>query len=875
MFHPVAAAAPGTRFHPVSLAFKNVTYTVTLGRGKAKTNKLILDNLTGYVKAGSFLAIMGPSGPGKTSLRNVLAGQVLVNGRPRSPNARSWAGAGEWTLRENKSAGRVGRSGHAHGRENVSGMAGASKLWENESAERAGRAGDASRRPHLSGGAGAGERAPKRREFQADFSVRDAGRSHVLHAHRLGDAAHRRHAAPTLLCSGKTSLLNVLAGRVMKSGAKTSLSGQVLVNGRPRDESFRRISAYVMQDDLMFSTLTVWETLQTAAMLRLPSTTPKAQRLQLAESIIAELGLSKARNTPIGNEMIRGVSGGERKRTNIAVEMLSNPSLVFLVCVLPSTTPKAQRLQLAESIIAELGLSKARNMPIGNEMIRGVSGGERKRTNIAVEMLSNPSLVFLDALRSCSDEPTSGLDSFQALNVMSALSDLSKSGRTVISTIHQPRSSIFALFENLLLLSEGRMHFNPADYFMDMISVDRRDEQRETDSTARIAELTSSYEPAREVRPDLHQKSMEEQAEATEGMKYSKYASSWGTQLAVLTKRSWLQGVKYSKYASSWGPQLAVLTKRSWLQVTRDRLPIAIAYVQAMVMMVMICILYSNTSAAPQQNMTGSLFFISLFLAFNGIFRGVRYPQPLLSPDLPVSPSIPILPDDHHLSAGEGNDDHHFPIGKGSGEPRVRASNTYRLTVYNPAKMITTFPLEKGVVNRERASNTYRVTAYYPAKVLSEWPIRIGPVIVFGIIAYWPIQYQRVASKFFLFLVICMLEFTAMNGLGILIGSIAPTPQLALAMGPLFTVIGSIAPTPQLALAMGPLFTVVLMLFGGFYVNLDSIPVWIRWVRYLSPIQWGFVGLAVNQFEGLTFSCSPGCPDGDQILKNLSIDNYT
>ncbi|GJP76866.1 hypothetical protein CLOP_g7316 [Closterium sp. NIES-67] len=572
-----AASAPGTRFHPVSLAFKGVTYTVTLGRGKAKTQKLILDNLTGYVKAGTFLAIMGPSG------------------------------------------------------------------------------------------------------------------------------------------SGKTSLLNVLAGRVMRTGAPTSLGGQVLVNGRPRDESFRRISAYVMQDDLMFSTLTVWETLQTAAMLRLPSSTPKAQRLQLAESIIAELGLTKARNTPIGNEMIRGVSGGERKRTNIAVEMLSNPSLVFL------------------------------------------------------------------------DEPTSGLDSFQALNVMSALSDLSKSGRTVVSTIHQPRSSIFALFENLLLLSEGRMvffgaasdsidyfarrgftcpeHFNPADYFMDIISVDRRDEQRETDSVARIETLAGSYEPSREVRPDLHQKSMDEQAEAAEGMRYSKYASTWLTQLAVLARRS------------------------MW-QVTQDRLPIIIAYVQALVMMVMISILYSNSDESPQQNMTGSLFFIALFLAFNGIFQ-----------------------------------------------------------------MITTFPLEKGVINRERSSNSYRVTAYYPAKVLSEWPIRIGPVIVFGLIAYWPIQFQRVASKFFLFLVISMLEFTAMNGLGI--------------------VIGSIAPTPQIALAMGPLFTVVLMLFGGFYVNLDSIPVWIRWVRYLSPIQWGFVGLAVNQFSGLTFSCSPACPSGDQILQNLSIANYT
>ncbi|CAI7855355.1 unnamed protein product, partial [Closterium sp. NIES-53] len=168
--------------------------------------------------------------------------------------------------------------------------------------------------------------------------------------------------------------------------------------------------------------------------------------------------------------------------------------------------------------------------------------------------------------------------------------------------------------------------------------------------------------------------------------------------------------------------------------------------------------------------------------------------------------------------------------------------------------MITTFPLEKGVVNRERSSNSYRITAYYPAKVLSEWPIRIGPVLLFGVIAYWPIEYQRVASKFFLFLVILMLEFTAMNGLGI--------------------VIGSIAPTPQIALAMGPLFTVVLMLFGGFYVNIDSIPVWIRWVRYISPIQWGFVGLAVNQFEGLTFSCAD-CPTGDQILHQLSIANYT
>ena len=62
--------------------------------------------------------------------------------------------------------------------------------------------------------------------------------------------------------------------------------------------------------------------------------------------------------------------------------------------------------------------------------------------------------------------------------------------------------------------------------------------------------------------------------------------------------------------------------------------------------------------------------------------------------------------------------------------------------------------------------------------------------------------------------------------------------------------VASIAPTPQTAMALGPLCTVVFMLFGGFYVNLNTIPVWIRWFSNFSPIKWGFIGLAVNEFEG-------------------------
>ena len=103
-------------------------------------------------------------------------------------------------------------------------------------------------------------------------------------------------------------------------------------------------------------------------------------------------------------------------------------------------------------LVAELGLKNVSDSPVGrvDGFPRGLSGGERKRCNIAVEMVRDPSAIFLD-------EPTSGLDSFQAQNVMGALRDLAHNGRTVVCTIHQPRSSIFAMFDQLMLLTDGRL----------------------------------------------------------------------------------------------------------------------------------------------------------------------------------------------------------------------------------------------------------------------------------------------------------------------------------------------------------------------------------------------------------------------------------
>jgi ABC-type multidrug transport system ATPase subunit len=99
-----------------------------------------------------------------------------------------------------------------------------------------------------------------------------------------------------------------------------------------------------------------------------------------------------------------------------------------------------------DKIIKELNLQKCQNTKIGGELFKGVSGGERKRTSIGVELITNPSLIFLD-------EPTTGLDSFTAFQVIETLKNLARHGRTIITTIHQPNSEIYQDFDRLMLLS--------------------------------------------------------------------------------------------------------------------------------------------------------------------------------------------------------------------------------------------------------------------------------------------------------------------------------------------------------------------------------------------------------------------------------------
>ena len=126
--------------------------------------------------------------------------------------------------------------------------------------------------------------------------------------------------------SGKSTLLNALAGRIQGQ----CYTGSVLANGRKLGKSMLRRTGFVTQDDILYPHLTVRETLIFCSLLRLPNSLTKQEKISLADSVIAELGLAKCENTIIGNSFIRGVSGGERKRVSIAHEMLINPSLLIL-----------------------------------------------------------------------------------------------------------------------------------------------------------------------------------------------------------------------------------------------------------------------------------------------------------------------------------------------------------------------------------------------------------------------------------------------------------------------------------------------------------------------------------------------------------------
>lgn len=190
--------------------------------------------------------------------------------------------------------------------------------------------------------------------------------------------------------SGKTTLLNLVSGIVKPSAGSVRINGLDINNKNAFPEG---VLGYVPQDDLLIEDLTVFE------------------------------------------------------------------NLYYAACLCFKNKTKAGIISHVEKTLLSLGLYEKRNLKVGSPYNKVISGGQRKRLNIALEMIREPSVLLLD-------EPTSGLSSRDSENLMDLLRELTLKGKLVISVIHQPSSEIFKMFDKILIMDQqGSMAYcgNPVD----------------------------------------------------------------------------------------------------------------------------------------------------------------------------------------------------------------------------------------------------------------------------------------------------------------------------------------------------------------------------------------------------------------------------
>ncbi|EAR86589.1 ABC-type transport system protein (macronuclear) [Tetrahymena thermophila SB210] len=340
--------------------------------------------------------------------------------------------------------------------------------------------------------------------------------------------------------AGKTTLLNILCCRAGNTN-EVKLSGDITANGQPFDaRSFSNFAAYVMQEDLIMETMTVREALQFAADLKM--------------------------------------TGNQQEKDAKVNEVL-----------------KIMRLE------------KCQNSLIGGLTVKGITKGEKKRTSIAFELVSDPDVIFLD-------EPTSGLDSFTAYNVVDVLEQYAKQqNKTIICTIHQPSSEIFMKFDRLILLVDGKFiyqgprskviqHFgsfgfqcpqlsNPADYFMSIMHAESQ-ENRDNYKTY-FEHFDQDLYPLIDEEIKLH-----------------------NTDLIV-----------HKSAQAQYFSQLKHLTVRSFLNLKRNPLLSRSRFIQAIVLGLFTGIVYSSlpdpeTHADDQRavnDYNGALFFLAMVMHMNSM----------------------------------------------------------------------------------------------------------------------------------------------------------------------------------------------------------------------------------------------------------------
>ncbi|XP_042010868.1 ABC transporter G family member 7-like isoform X2 [Salvia splendens] len=449
--------------------------------------------------------------------------------------------------------------------------------------------------------------------------------------------------------SGKTTLLNVLASQLVAS-PRLHLSGLLEVNGRPYSAKNYKL-AYIRQEDLFFSQLTVRETLSLAAELQLQDISSVEARDQYVNDLLFKTGLVSCADSRVGDAKVRGISGGEKKRLSLACELIASPSVIF------------------------------------------------------------------------ADEPTTGLDAFQAEKVMETLRQLAQDGHTVICSIHQPRGSVYAKFDDIVLLTEGSLvyagpardealayfskfgficpeHVNPAEFLADLISVDYSSAENVDASQKRIDGLIESF------------------AEQMPSTLYSTSLS--GLDLKDTTT---LRKKVVAKSKGGWWRQFCLLLRRAWMQASRDG---------------------PTNKVRSRMSIASAIIFGSVFWRMGKSQTSIQDRMGLL---------------------------------------QVAAINTAMAAL---TKTVGVFPKERAIVDRERAKGSYSLGPYLLSKLLAEIPVGAAFPLLFGTVLYPMTRLHPTMSRFGKFCGIITTESFAASAMGLTVGAMVPTTEAALAVGPSF-----------------------------------------------------------------------------------------